>query len=61
VKRAWLSHDAEGFVEFIARNRPAGGRAAQRLHELSRFHCDRNTHRWQYVDGVVPDDDVSKV
>ena len=51
VKRAWITSDAEGFVEFVARNRPPGGGAAQRLHELSRFQRDEGTqYRWQYVD-----------
>lgn len=36
-------------VEFVARNRPAGGGAAQRLHERSRFV--REDGRWYYVDG----------
>ena len=51
VKRAWTASDTEGFVEFIARNRPTGGGAAQRLRELSRFV--RVYERWQYVDGLT--------
>ena len=53
VKRAWITSDAEGFVEFVARNRPPGGGAAQRLHEVSRFQRDEGTqYRWQYVDAA---------
>ena len=45
--------EAEGFVEFVARNRPPGGGRAQRLEELSRFRRDATTgERWQYVDAV---------
>ncbi len=50
VKRAWTASDDEGFVEFIARNKPPGGGPADRLHELSRFV--RVEGRWQYVDAV---------
>jgi SEC-C motif domain protein len=42
----------EGFVEFVARSKPAGGGAAQRLHERSRFV--REAGRWFYVDGIFP-------
>jgi SEC-C motif domain protein len=42
----------EGLVEFIARSRPAGGGAAQRLHERSRFV--KEAGRWLYVDGKFP-------
>ena len=53
VKRAWTTSEAEGFVEFVARNRPPGGGPAQRLEELSRFRRDGTTgERWQYVDAV---------
>jgi SEC-C motif domain protein len=48
-----VSSDAtEGFVEFVARSKPAGGGAAQRLHERSRFL--REGGRWYYVDGKYP-------
>ena len=50
VKRAWTSSPDEGFVEFVARNKPSGGGPAERLHELSRFL--RVEGRWQYVDAV---------
>ncbi len=36
-------------VEFVARQRHAGG-AASRLHERSRFVCEEG--RWYYVDGT---------
>jgi len=53
VKRAWTTSESEGFVEFVARKRPPGGGAAQRLQELSRFARDESTQgRWQYVDAV---------
>ena len=53
VKRAWTTSEAEGFVEFVARNRPPGGGRAQRLEELSRFRRDGTTgERWQYVDAA---------
>ncbi len=42
----------EGFVEFVARSKPAGGGAAQRVHERSRFV--REGGRWYYVDGEFP-------
>ena len=51
VKRAWTASDNEGFVEFVARSKPAGGGPADRLHELSRFV--RVDGRWQYVDAVA--------
>ncbi len=38
----------EAFVEFVARNKPAGG-SAVRLHERSRFV--REGGRWLYLDG----------
>ncbi|WP_354666094.1 YchJ family metal-binding protein [Klebsiella pneumoniae] len=38
-------------VEFVARQRDAGGRA-HRLHERSRFV--REDGRWVYVDGEFP-------
>ncbi len=38
-------------VEFVARSRPAGGGAAHRLHERSRFV--REDGRWYYLDGVM--------
>ena len=50
VKRAWTTVADEGFVEFVARSKPSGGGAAQRLHELSRFV--RIEGRWQYVCSV---------
>lgn len=50
VKRAWTTGPNEGFVEFVARNKPPGGGPAERLHELSRFM--RVEGRWQYVDAV---------
>ena len=50
VKRAWTVGEDEGFVEFVARSKPSGGGAAERLHELSRFV--RIEGRWQYVSGV---------
>ena len=50
VKRAWTASADEGFVEFVARNRPRGGGPAERLHELSRFV--RNEGRWQYLDAA---------
>lgn len=54
VKRAWTTADSEGFVEFVARNRPPGGGPAQRLEELSRFVRDASTHgRWQYISAVT--------
>ena len=50
VKRAWNLGLDEGFVEFVARNKPAGGGSAQRLHEVSQFvHVEG---RWQYIDAV---------
>ncbi|MGB5109544.1 MAG: YchJ family metal-binding protein [Formosimonas sp.] len=52
VKRAWDGGADEGFVEFVARYR-AGGGAATRLHEVSRFV--REDGRWLYVDGVFED------
>ena len=52
VKRAWDGAADEGFVEFVARYR-AGGGAATRLHEVSRFV--REDGRWFYVDGVFED------
>ncbi|TAG00346.1 MAG: hypothetical protein EAZ37_17545 [Burkholderiales bacterium] len=42
----------EGFVEFIARSKPAGGGAAERMHERSRFV--KEAGRWLYVDGEFP-------
>ena len=54
VKRAWTMSDSEGFVEFVARNRPPGGGPAQRLEELSRFVRDASSGgHWQYVDAVA--------
>jgi SEC-C motif-containing protein len=50
VTRAWTSSDDEGFVQFVARNRPPGGGPAQRLEELSRFQ--RVDGRWYYLDAV---------
>jgi SEC-C motif domain protein len=50
VKRAWASSGDEGFVEFVARSKPAGGGPAHRLDERSRFV--RVDGRWQYVDAV---------
>ena len=50
VKRAWNLSSDEGFVEFVARNKPPGGGAAQRLHEVSQFV--RVAGRWQYIDAV---------
>ena len=50
VKRAWMTTDDEGFVEFVARNKPPGGGAAERLHELSCFV--RVDGRWQYLDAA---------
>ena len=51
VKRAWSASTDEGFVEFVARNKPPGGGSAERLHELSRFL--RVDGCWQYVDAVA--------
>ncbi len=50
VKRAWTASEDEGFVEFVARSKPPGGGAADRLHELSRFV--RVEGSWQYVVAV---------
>jgi SEC-C motif domain protein len=50
IREASPIGDDEGFVEFVARYKPAGGGAAQRLHERSRFL--RENGRWFYVDGV---------
>ena len=50
VKRAWNLDPDEGFVEFVARNKPPGGGPAQRLHEVSQFV--RVEGRWQYIDAV---------
>ena len=50
IQRAWATGLDEGFVEFVARNKPPGGGPAERLHELSRFV--RVDGRWQYVDAV---------
>ena len=50
VKRAWTLDPDEGFVEFVARNKPPGGGPAQRLHEVSQFV--RVEGRWQYIDAV---------
>ncbi len=41
--------DTHAEVEFVARWKPAGGGAAVRLHERSRFV--REGGRWFYVDG----------
>jgi SEC-C motif-containing protein len=49
VRRAWVTGEAEAWVEFVARSR-LGGRA-HRLHETSRFV--REQGRWWYVDGVM--------
>ena len=50
VKRAWNLGPDEGFVEFVARNKPPGGGPAQRLHEVSQFV--RVAGRWQYTNSV---------
>ena len=50
VNRAWNLRPDEGFVEFVARNKPPGGGPAQRLHEVSQFV--RVEGRWQYIDAV---------
>lgn len=42
--------DAQAFVEFVARFKPASG-AAQRMHERSRFCIEDG--KWYYLDGVV--------
>ena len=46
--------DTHAEVEFVARSR-AGGGAAQRLHERSRFvrECAAGVWRWYYVDGTM--------
>ena len=50
IVAAPAARDDAGEVEFIARFRVGGGRAA-RLHELSRFV--REAGRWYYIDGVM--------
>ena len=52
VKRAWLTSEDEGFVEFVARSKEPGDGRAQRLEELSRFV--RVDGRWQYVNAAAP-------
>jgi SEC-C motif domain protein len=51
VRRATAGADPDhAEVEFVARHRVGGGRAA-RLHEISRFL--REDGRWYYLDGTI--------
>jgi len=43
--------DQDGWVEFVARYKPAG--RAGRLHEISRFRKEGG--RWYYLEGDLPD------
>jgi SEC-C motif domain protein len=52
IRNASVVTSDEGFVEFVARSKPKGGGAAQRLHEVSRFV--REDARWRYIDGTFP-------
>lgn len=52
VRRASARGAAHADVEFVARQRDAGGRA-HRLHETSRFVKENG--RWFYVDGDLKD------
>jgi SEC-C motif domain protein len=49
---------SDAFVEFVARSKPAGGGAAQRLHERSRFVHEEG--RWWYVSGIFPAENNGK-
>lgn len=51
VRQHRVLDDSHAEVEFIARQKPAGGPAV-RLHERSRFI--REDGRWLYVDGTRP-------
>ena len=54
VRAHRVRDDTHAEVEFVARSRLGGG-PARRLHERSRFVCEREggVERWFYVDGTL--------